>query len=332
MLNTGNLQLINTNPPRETLAYTDGKFVYKLPVSNKDTFHLRTWLEKQKLAKKVSDDLLKFKNNNYKIPRVVEVSDKDFFVKEELAVGTPLRTSFVESLSQKELDIIYKGLANFINDINQSRPVLSQKDTFEMSTNLEDEKMPTMKELLSKLEKYIPKSDLQIVSDAKDWFDVASATDASVVFSHGDINEHNVFFNKKTKELTIIDFAEAKYQNADYMFNFDYARLGWLDIERLMSEYEKLPKKQKVNIRSNPNIKNMRLALYNFKGSVSEFLRQPKVATKIRLEIIKKDIEKIRKLYKLARSTEELTKTDELMQNNTSSKIMAAKKKAENSK
>lgn len=308
MLKLENLQLLNTNAPRETLAYLDKDAVYKIPVSGKDPLNIKTWLEKQKLTRQVSDGILSFNNSTYKIPRVLEISDKEVFVKEERMIGTPLKTSFVETLTPKDLDVIYKALANFTNDINQSRPVLTQKDTFDMSTSVEYMGATKIDEILKKLKKYIPEKELQIVRKAKEWFDVASDKDASVVFAHGDMNEHNIFFDKKTKTVSIIDFAEAKYQNADYMFGVDYARLGWLDIDRLIAEYEKLPKKQNVNVRTSSNVKSMRNALYNFKSAAAEFLHKPNIATKIRIGIIQQDIEKIKKIYNQINSTEELKK------------------------
>ena len=293
MQNLTNLQLINTNAPRETLVYLskDGKKVIKAPVSNNNEQRLQTWLGKQKIAKSVSDGVLKFNNSNYKIPRTLKIYDEDFIVEEERVVGTPLKTSFVESLEPKELDIIYKSFANFLNDINQSRPVLKQKDFFDAVSG---EKDMTLGEVLLKLQEYIPSEELAIVQHAKDWFDVASDNDASVVFSHGDMNENNIFFNKETKTLSVIDFADSKYQNADYMFNVDLARLGWLDIDRLIKEYEKLPKKQKVNIKSSQNVKDMRTALYNFKSSAIEFLKNPKLVPQIRITLIRNDITKIK--------------------------------------
>lgn len=308
MLKLENLQLLNTNAPRETLAYLDKDAVYKIPVSGKDPLNIKTWLEKQKLTRQVSDGILSFNNSTYKIPRVLEISDKEVFVKEERMIGTPLKTSFVETLTPKDLDVIYKALANFTNDINQSRPVLTQKDTFDMSTSVEYMGATKIDEILKKLKKYIPEKELQIVRKAKEWFDVASDKDASVVFAHGDMNEHNIFFDKKTKTVSIIDFAEAKYQNADYMFGVDYARLGWLDIDRLIAEYEKLPKKQNVNVRTSSNVKSMRNALYNFKSAAAEFLHKPNIATKIRIGIIQQDIEKIKKIYNQINSTKELKK------------------------
>ncbi len=293
MQNLTNLQLINTNAPRETLVYLskDGKKVIKAPVSNNNKQRLQTWLGKQKIAKSVSDGVLKFNNSTYKIPRTLKIYDEDFIVEEERVVGTPLKTSFVESLEPKELDIIYKSFANFLNDINQSRPVLKQKDFFDAVSG---EKDMTLGEVLLKLQEHIPSEELTIVRQAKDWFDVTSDNDASVVFSHGDMNENNIFFNKETKTLSVIDFADSKYQNADYMFNVDLARLGWLDIDRLIKEYEKLPKKQNVNIKSSQNVKDMRTALYNFKSSAIEFLKNPKLVPQIRITLIRNDITKIK--------------------------------------
>lgn len=303
-----NLQQINTNAPRETLVYLADGLVIKRPVDTSNKKILNTWLGKQIQAKDTSDKVLAANNKNYFVPRTLEISSKEYFVVEERATGKPLSSSFFETLTKKEVDIIYKGIAHFINDINQSKQVLTQKETFDSFTSVEYLGEVSIPVLIEKLSKYIPKKDMQIVQDAKDWFDVASDDDASIVFAHGDMNEHNIFFNRETKTLSIIDFADSKYQNADYMFNVDFARLGWLDIDRLIKEYDALPKKQHVNVKNKPEIKNMRNALYNFKNSASEFLHNPKLATKIRIEIIKQEIEKIKKLYTKVKDNKDFQK------------------------
>ncbi len=303
-----NLQQINTNIPRETLVFLADGLVIKRPVDKTNKKILDTWLGKQKQAKEVSDSLLERKNKHYFIPRTLEISSNEFFSVEERVFGKPLTSSFFEQLSDKEKNIIYNSFAHFINDINQSRQVLTQKETFDNFTSIEYLGEVSIKTLVDKLKKHIPEKDLQIVLDAKDWFDVASDKDASVVFAHGDMNEHNIFFNRETLTLSVIDFADSKYQNADYMFNVDLARLGWLDVERLIKEYEKLPKKQHVNISNSQEIKKMRNALYNFKNAAGEFLHNPKIATKIRINIIKQEIEKIKQLYKQIHGTNQFQK------------------------
>ena len=298
MLNLENLQLINTNSPRETLAYKGNGVVYKIPVKRTNPAYAKVWLDKQKLSKQVADSVsAKKTSDTYTIPKILEISDKEFFVKEELVTGEALKSSFVETLTPEELDIIYKGLANFTNDINQSRSVLTQKDSFDISTNINYVGGTPMSDVLEGLKKYLPEKSLDIVRMAKDWFDTAAENDASVVFAHGDINEHNVLFDRKTKKLSILDFAEAKYQNANYMFYVDYARLGWLDIDRLVEEYEKLPKAQPVRTKTDIKVKDMRNALYNFKSTAEEFLKKPNIATKIRLGLISQYIDKIKQLY-----------------------------------
>ena len=303
-----NLQQINTNAPRETLVYLADGLVIKRPVDTSNSKILNTWLGKQIQAKDTSDKVLAANNKNYFVPRTLEISSKEYFVVEERATGKPLSSSFFETLTKKEVDIIYKGIAHFINDINQSKQVLTQKETFDSFTSVEYLGEVSIPVLIDKLSKYISKEDMQIVQDAKDWFDVASDNDASIVFAHGDMNEHNIFFNRETKTLSIIDFADSKYQNADYMFNVDFARLGWLDIDRLIKEYDALPKKQHVNVKNKPEIKNMRNALYNFKNSASEFLHNPKLATKIRIEIINQEIEKIKNLYTKVKDNKDFQK------------------------
>ena len=138
--------------------------------------------------------------------------------------------------------------------------------------------------------------ETKTVKKAKSYFDKASEKGASVVFSQGDMNEHNIFYDKNTKTVSFIDFADAKYENANHMFTRNFARLGWLDIERAISDYEALPRQQPVIVKADKNIFDLRNALYSFKWPAIEFLKNPKVATAIRLKLIKDSIANLSKI------------------------------------
>ncbi len=290
-----NLQQLNTNTPRETIALETNGLVIKRPVAGR--MPTKTWLGKQRHAKHVTDGLLKSNNDAYFVPQILEISEKEAFVIEQRAYGNPIPSSYFDTLSPSDHDIIYNALAHFINDMNQMRPVLTQAENFDAATSGDDEDGMTMATVMKKLSAYIPEEELRTVSVAKKWFDKASANDASVVFSHGDMNEHNIFYDPDRRIVSFIDFADAKYENAHYMFERNFGRLGWLDLDRLRAEYLALPRSQPVIIDSTPDVEKMRGLLQNFIWSATEFLHKPQVAQKVRIQIIKESIEKIKNLY-----------------------------------
>lgn len=293
MSNLDNLQQINTNIPRETLAFSaDGLIIKRPNTKNKDW--AKIWLDKQYHARTVIDHLLENKPDSYSIPKMLEISENEFFVVEERAKGQPLTSAYFETLDKTDKDVIYKSLAKFLNDINQSSAVLTQKQMLDSEGGI------TFEYVVKKLEGRLNSKDLNAVNQSKDWFDKVNDFDASVVMTQGDMNEHNIFYDKETKTLSMIDFADAKYQSVYYMFNADLARLGWLDIERIIAEYGKLDKKQPVRISNIPEIFTMRNYLKNFKNAAVEFINSPEKSSKInaaRLAIVKEIITDMSKKY-----------------------------------
>jgi len=289
-----NLPQINTNSPRETLVYSSDGLVIKRPGPRAPS--LPTWLAKQRHAQAVAESLKRVKNPTYFVPAMLEISKDQGFAVEELVPGQPLKSSYFDTLSDADKDIIYRGFANFVNDINQSHPVLTQAHVFDSPDGEDGTTMPFNK-VMKDLKKYVSAKDLKTITNAKAWFDNAALHDASVVFSHGDMNEDNIFFDVTTKTLSVIDFADAKYENAHYMFNRDLARLGWLDIDRLISEYMALSRAQPVIIKTDKMVETLRNRLKNFVWSASAFLANPKIAPKTRLKIIDESIKGVKEIY-----------------------------------
>ncbi len=325
-----NLPQINTNSPRETLVYSADGLVIKRPGPRAPD--LPTWLQKQQHARAVVESLQRVKNPAYFVPTMLEISKDQYFAVEERVPGRPLKSSYFETLSAADQDIIYRSFANFVNDINQSRPVLTQSHVFDSPDGEDGNTMPFNK-IIKDLKKHVPARKLKTITNAKDWFDKAAQHDASVVFSHGDMNEDNIFFDETTKTLSIIDFADAKYENVHYMFNRDLGRLGWLDIDRLIREYEALPRAQSVIVKTDPMVEKLRNRLKNFVWSASEFLENPKIATTARLKIIDISIKEVKEAYDAILRAAQFEQGGKVLQAGALPKapdIVASKKKENN--
>ena len=295
MSNLDKLQQLNTNTPRETLVVAADGLVFKRPVIKANSFSGKVWLEKQHIAQKVQDSLQKNSGKYYFVPRMLEISEQELFAVEQRVLGKPVTEKYFATLSEEDKNIIYLGLAHFLNDINQSKPVLTQRDVFDIPEHKGD--LPFAR-ILKKLEKHLTKKEINILKMAQQWFDAHSPTDASVVFCQGDMNEHNIFYDPQTKTLSFIDFADARYENARDMFHRDIARLLWVDIDRLVKLYTALPRKQSVNTQTNPTVEKMRNILQNIKWSGAEVINADKKLFNIRLGILKSQIAELDKYYR----------------------------------
>ena len=240
MLN--NAQQINTNNPRESRVVSDGDYVIKTPVSTNKS-HIAEWLRKQRYANMVVGNLLAYKDKvgGYFIPKIINISDDENpSVREERVLGNPITAEYFAKLSPEQQESIYKNFSNFLHDINYCNPV------HDLDYQLGD----GFADIIEKIKPYLPTADITKITRAHELFKSHQEVTASLVFSHGDMNENNIFYDKDTDTLSIIDFAEAKYENADYMFNHDISKLPWLDINKLIQEYAKIS--PNIRIKNNP--------------------------------------------------------------------------------
>jgi len=63
----------------------------------------------------------------------------------------------------------------------------------------------------------------------------------------------------KSNTVSFIDFAEAKYESAEYMFDHDLVKLPWLDTDKLIKKYIDINKPCEIRIKSDKNM----LVLFN---------------------------------------------------------------------
>ncbi|MDE6478531.1 MAG: aminoglycoside phosphotransferase family protein [Alphaproteobacteria bacterium] len=305
MSNLDNLQQINTNSPRETVVYAADGLVFKRPTKRMSE---TGWLAKQRHAQLVMQDINRVASSEYFVPQMLEISTTEKFAVEQRAYGHPVSSSYFDKLPPADQDKIYRAMAHFMNDMNQMRPVLQQRHLFDATDDAADLDNIPLKDVLIKLKKHIPEKELSVVKSAKKWFDVASESDASMVFSHGDMNENNIFYDPTRGVVSFIDFADARYENADYMFERDFAKLGWLDLDRIRAEYMALPRTQPVIIKSDPHVSDMRNALQSFKWGAIEFLKRPQLATAVRIKMLREDIAKIKKYHDRALAAEKFAR------------------------
>lgn len=300
MSNLDKLQQLNTNIPRETLVVATDGLVIKRPVIKRSGIAPKSWLNKQRHAQAVQESLQEKSGKYYFIPKMLEISDSQMFAIEQRVPGLPVTDTYFETLDEADRAIIYLGFAHFLNDINQSKPVLTQRDTFD---NPEQPGDVAFARIVKHLKKNLSSKEIDILNKSKEWFDANSINDASVVFCQGDMNQHNIFYDQKTKTVSFIDFADARYENARDMFHRDIARLTWLDIGKLIQMYKGLERTQPVVTESEPTVARMRNALQNIKWCGQEVLTADQRLFKARLAILKEEIKKLGNLLATVKAT-----------------------------
>ena len=117
----------------------------------------------------------------------------------------------------------------------------------------------------------------------------------SRVFFHGDMNENNMFYDTERDVVSFLDFAESKYENAEYMFDHDLIKLPWLDKDKLISKYTKTDKS--IKIKSDKNMLDLFNALRAIQWTGESLILQPKQAHIYKI-IFKEKINDLERAYK----------------------------------
>ncbi|MBP5485604.1 MAG: phosphotransferase [Alphaproteobacteria bacterium] len=279
-------QQINTNNPRESRVVSDGNYVIKTPVSTNKS-HIAEWLRKQHYANMVVGNLLAYKDKvgGYFIPKIINISDgENPSVREERVRGDPITAEYFAKLLPEQQESIYKNFSNFLHDINHCNPVHDLE--YQLGNGFAD--------IIEKTKSYLLKEDIIKITQAYELFKSHQEMVASFVFAHGDMNENNIFYDKDTDTLSIIDFAEAKYESADYMFNHDVAKLTWLDTNKLIQEYAKIS--PYIRIKSNPDMLKLFNDLRSIQWTGESLIAQPK-NSKIYMMMLHENITKLEKDY-----------------------------------
>ena len=293
MLKTDKTNLINTNSPRDSYVFADGNYVIKTPVAT-DPAHIKVWIERQKHARDVTDKILSTqRKNNYFIPKTVEISEKpDVHAREERVIGQPLTKENFSELSDTQKEIVYAGLAQFIYDMNQSAPVfdITYQLQFKNNDNL------SLFDVLKSLKKVLTDKEIKIINNSFELLKSNIAKTPSLVFFHGDFNENNIFFDTKTNTVSIIDFTEARYESAYYMFNSDLSRLSWLDISKLTKTYNGLQKENIIRTNQDKNVLDLFNLLRTVQTTGTSLLNKPQ-NTAIYKRILSETIINLEKQY-----------------------------------
>ena len=193
---------------RETYAVNFGDdLVMKRPLPGFSIDAKIKWLEKQHKTKEIIDDIKSVENPTYHIPKMIYIKDDEFQLLEERAHGERLTPELYRSLSKRQRIEIINSVANFLVDMNESKPVYDEelhKLTSEIKMNQLD------KIIDKKMPKWFDKYDIKYMENLVQEIDNFEYTTIRA-WSHSDLNAGNVLYDAKNSKLYFIDFAEASY-------------------------------------------------------------------------------------------------------------------------
>ena len=190
---------------RETfVAYFGDMYVMKRPLPGRDK---DAWLAKQHKTKKFIDEISAVNNPVYNIPKMVFIKDDEYQLLEERAMGEPLTPALYQSLSQPQKTKIVNGMANFLVNMNELKPV-REEVLHNISSELKMEKLRNIVD--NKMPRWFDVAEIKYMTELTE--DISGFEYVTrEAWSHSDLNCGNILYDKEKSQISFIDFAEADY-------------------------------------------------------------------------------------------------------------------------
>ena len=193
---------------RETyIADFGSDFVMKRPLPTFGPDACQTWLTKQHRTKQAIDEIYAVGNPRYNIPRMIYIKDDEFQLLEERAPGEHLTAELFKTLSQRQKYEIIDGIAAFLVDMNELKPV-QEINNHQISSELKFERLSNF--IDNKMSHWFTDTEIQDMSKIRDSI-AAFKYETRYAWSHCDLNSGNVLYDPQSSTLSFIDFAEADY-------------------------------------------------------------------------------------------------------------------------
>lgn len=234
---------------RETyIADFGSDFVMKRPLPTFGPDACQTWLTKQHRTKQAIDEIYAVGNPRYNIPRMIYIKDDEFQLLEERAPGEHLTAKLFKTLSQRQKYEIIDGIAAFLVDMNELKPV-QEINNHQISSELKFERLSNF--IDNKMSHWFTDTEIQDMSKIRDSI-AAFKYETRYAWSHCDLNSGNVLYDPKSSTLSFIDFAEADYSFI-YRDIFSPLQIELGISKTVYQTYCKLHDKQKYSMPSTTN-------------------------------------------------------------------------------
>ena len=234
---------------RETYIADFGQeFIMKRPLPNFGPDACQTWLGKQHRTKQTIDEIYAVGNPRYNIPRMIYIKDDEFQLLEERAPGEHLTAELFKTLSQRQKYEIIDGIAAFLVDMNELKPV-QEINNHQISSELKFERLSNF--IDNKMSHWFTDTEIQDMSKIRDSI-AAFKYETRYAWSHCDLNSGNVLYDPQSSTLSFIDFAEADYSFI-YRDIFSPLQIELGISKTVYQTYCKLHDKQKYSMPSTTN-------------------------------------------------------------------------------
>lgn len=192
---------------RESYISYYGEYVLKRPLPHLGEDARAKWLAKQHNTQSNIDAIRAVGNPVYHVPKMVYINDAEYQILEELATGEPLTAQLFNKLTRRQKVEIVIGMANFLVDMNESRPIQDWQ-----RHNISDEiKFARLDNFINnKMARWFSNEELRFMGRIRDEIGTFEYT-TRPAWSHCDLNPGNVLYDAARSRLSIIDFAEANY-------------------------------------------------------------------------------------------------------------------------
>lgn len=272
-------------------AALTGDIVVKEYLRNRSFSSQAEWMEKQKSAKKITDEIRAKNNPAYFVPRTFIAHGK---VREEFASGVRWGDAMVK-LSPEDKKWVYKALAEFINDMSELRPIKYSDKVSGVPGMGRINNAADLAQMLDGWdEAHVSAEDKKLIQDIYDYLNQIPENKL-MVFGHNDLHGGNVFIDVDKKRIAIIDFELAGYKSA---FNIMY-NCGLIHSDDFWKDVNMLPRSKNPELFW-PAVSEHR-ALYKFLswGYYELFIRG-KTVEKLSFDI-KKQCQRIRPIFATAK-------------------------------
>ena len=244
-----NTPLQNLVHGRETYIVNYGdNFIMKRPLPQSSQETRNEWLTKQHRTKNIIDAIHTIGNPRYYIPRMEFINDDEFQLLEERAPGEHLTAELFKKLSQRQKYEIIDGIAAFLVDMNESKPVQDIQN-HQISSELKFNAFS--KFLDNKMSNWFTDTEVTDMLNIRDSI-INFKYDTHYAWAHRDLNPGNVLYDAKTSTLSFIDFAEANY---DFIYHdiFSPLQIELGICKSVYQRYYQLHDKQKYSMPSPTN-------------------------------------------------------------------------------
>lgn len=189
------------------IVYFGSELIMKRPLPTLNDSARDAWLEKQHRTKKTIDEIYAVGNPRYNIPRMIHIKDDEYQLLEECAPGQPLTADLYKTLSRRQQYEIVDGIAAFLVDMNELKPV-KEIERHKIASELKFNRLNNFIE--NKMHNWFHKDDIDYMAKLRN--DIGTFEyDTRAAWSHCDLNPGNVLYDPVTSTLSFIDFAEANY-------------------------------------------------------------------------------------------------------------------------